>query len=197
VIPKGTITSRPASSHLRIDFIMELLSSPGRRCASSYRLSSSRGRRRRAGSGCAGGRWRGCGCSSWCAGRISGFRIALDRRLGLGAHARIGTIAGLARLATAKISHIPARAFELKAGSRYLFGKRLLPARRAGSQQGIGEFLQHVFGMAARRASVSINGHGARQVKGVKSAGALATRQATRCQGAKPSIIVCPSSVRA
>ncbi len=62
--------------------------------------------------------------------------------------------------ATFEIGGIPTRPFELEARSGQLFGKRGFATRRTVCQWGIGNFLQHVLGMAAGPAFVGINGHG-------------------------------------
>lgn len=84
--------------------------------------------------------------------------IAIGRRLVMGMRRRAHAFGRFPAVA-AKIGHVPACAFKLKTGCRYLFLIGVVAAFRANRQKRIRHFLQHVLSMTAGAAFVYINRH--------------------------------------
>ena len=105
------------------------------------------GRSGAAGGRSAVGRSGRCGCGG-ASGRGCGIR--------LGCRASCGRTAR----ATTEVRHIPARTLELEAGSSELFLERRRAACGAIRQRRVAHLLQHIFGVAAGVASISIDRHG-------------------------------------
>src|SRR5882724_6766560 len=109
-----------------------------------------------------------CGGRRWFFSAGSRYRSRRSRGVGVaglglaGAAVARSGISGAGRRGcgtAAKIGHVPARAFELKAGGRDLLLEGRGPARGADVQHGIGDLLQHILRVAAGRASVGIDRH--------------------------------------
>ncbi len=105
-----------------------------------YNLSGRR-RRWRAAGGC----WRGG--RSRCSGRRSRFRLGF------------GGWGGATPAAATEIRDIPAGTLELEARCSHLLGESLCTAGGACGERGVGDFLQHILGMAAGAAFVGVNRH--------------------------------------
>ncbi len=101
------------------------------------------------------------GCGSRCGGRSRRSCRRCGRCIrGLGV-CRWSRRGGALAAAVLEVGRVPARALELKAGSRQLLGKGLGTTGRAGRQRSIRDFPQHVLGMTAGATLVCINRHGA------------------------------------
>ena len=116
------------------------------RSVASARRAATTGRGRRAGTGRRAVRRRGS------RRRRSGLR--LGRRTGCRSRSRC------AARATAEVRHVPARTLELEAGSGELLLERRRAACGAIRQRRVAHLLQHIFGVAAGVASISIDRHG-------------------------------------
>lgn len=142
------------------------------RSVASARRAATTGRRRGAGTGRRTVRRRGRCSSGWCCG------ICLGRRTGAGRGSRCAT-----RAAT-EVRHVPARTLELEAGSSELLLERRRAACGAIRQRGVAHLLQHIFGVAAGVASISIDRHGVLTLEQTNDKKAMdcPRRPRTRCE---------------
>lgn len=89
-------------------------------------------------------------------------RSRCGRRCGIRLGSRTGSTCG-SRCTTgtaAEVRHVPTRSLELEAGSGELLLERRRAACGAIRQRSVAHLLQHIFGVAAGVASISIDRHG-------------------------------------
>src|SRR5690242_2004566 len=90
-----------------------------------------------------------------CRGRLAGggcLAALLGR--GFAVHGLAGLLA-----AVSKVGHVPARSLELESGRGHLLDERRRTACRADGERRVGDFAQHVLGVAAGAAPVGVDRH--------------------------------------
>ena len=91
----------------------------------------------------------GRSCSNRRLGGVGLGRLRLRASILPAIGLAVFTCVGLLGTVALEVGGVPARALELEAGGRDLLGERRCAAGRAHGQRGIGELLQHVFGVTA------------------------------------------------